>query len=318
MDVGKVILYKNIKGDDKKIVILEKIGQGAYGIVFKAMLENYGLIALKVQKLLPETLQSLLQSLKSEIKISEVLPENIAISLKKVLFHTGQGKPSEMVSVTDDVPKNYVATLYDLADGLELQKLIDINKNAGLVLSEDVIERYIRDLLQCLEGLKSVGVAHRDIKPGNLMLNKGNIIMIDFGFACFYVECTGKKGTPKFLPPEFFFLPQINWQKGDIFAMGITIISLITNGNTLYENYFQTKEQASGFFSVYTTDELRAKFIGTMDKYALKYPVINTYRELILGMIDPEPMTRWTIEQCFEWIDMKTYGRILDVTEDES
>lgn len=313
MDIGTIISYQNIRGDNKRVVIMEKIGQGAFGTVYKALLEGYGPIALKYQKLFP----ALLESLKTEIKISSILSDNIAIILKKILLNTGQGKPSEMVSITDDIPKNYVATLYDLADGLELQNYIDINKKANVILNEDVVEKYIKDLLQCLEGLKSAGIAHRDIKPGNLILNKGTITMIDFGFACFYHECKGKKGTAKFLPPEFFFLPEINWQKGDVFAMGVTIISLITNGSTLYENYFSHTEQASAFFSAYTTSELHLRFVETLNDYAKTYPLIHTYSELILGMINPEPQQRWTIEKCFDWIEENTFSHVLKVTENE-
>ena len=48
---GTVVRYKNLSGDIKTIILIQKIGKGAFGIVFKAMLEGYGLIALKIQEL---------------------------------------------------------------------------------------------------------------------------------------------------------------------------------------------------------------------------------------------------------------------------
>lgn len=311
MDVGKVINYTNFLGEDKKVVLIEKIGQGSFGVVFKGLLEGYGPIAVKSQNLS----RSLAESINTEVKISKVLSPDVAIILRRVLLNPSQGKPSETISLSDDVAKNTVVTLYDFADGLEVQKLLDINKASNIVMTDEVVEQYVRNLLQCLEGLKTAGVAHRDIKPANLMLNRGNITLIDFGFACFYAKCTGKKGTPKFLPPEFYFLPEINWQKGDIFAVGITIVSLITNGGTLYEHYFSDFRQATSFFSIYSTGELEQKFNETLTDYSKKFPLIDAYRELILGMINPEPLNRWNLEQCFQWLDNKTYAHVLSVTE---
>lgn len=43
-------------------------------------------------------------------------------------------------------------------------------------------------LLTILEKIHSLGVIHRDIKPANMMLKNGEIFLIDFGFANFFVN----------------------------------------------------------------------------------------------------------------------------------
>lgn len=81
MEINKIITYRTFKKkEEKKIVILEKIGKGAFGTVYKGLQEGFGFVALKFQTPLN---QSLYDSIRNELKISKLLSPDHSILLKK-------------------------------------------------------------------------------------------------------------------------------------------------------------------------------------------------------------------------------------------
>ena len=88
-----------------------------------------------------------------------------------------------------------------------------------------------------LERAHAAGVIHRDIKPGNLMLdNDGRMMITDFGLALRFDErfTAGCVGTPRYLSPEMLAA----WAAGsagadldermDIWGLGLCLIELLT------------------------------------------------------------------------------------------
>lgn len=106
---------------------------------------------------------------------------------------------------------------------------------------------YFRQLIKGLEYLHANGVVHKDIKPGNLLLNTGGTLKIaDFGVAEVLDRfapddyCTTSQGTPAFQPPEIAngakCFPGF---KIDVWSSGITLFNFVTgdypfNGDTIF------------------------------------------------------------------------------------
>lgn len=94
-----------------------------------------------------------------------------------------------------------------------------------------------RVMYQTATGLASAhdrGVIHRDIKPGNLMLDqRGRIKIADFGIALTNdvskkLTSTGEfVGTPGYLSPEVCTGQRVD-QRSDIFSLGIVLFELLT------------------------------------------------------------------------------------------
>jgi serine/threonine protein kinase len=90
------------------------------------------------------------------------------------------------------------------------------------------------NVLQHLHGL--VGIAHRDIKLDNMMLNfeTDKIKVIDFGLGSRIrnnqdnpIDFEGLCGSPGYYPPEAFSSGRYLGDKQDIFALGVVLFTMI-------------------------------------------------------------------------------------------
>ena len=85
---------------------------------------------------------------------------------------------------------------------------------------------------EALEACHSAGVIHRDIKPGNLLMDKsGETWLIDFGLAWMHRGPQGHElvthaGTNRYLPPEVF--DKQRDERSDIYSLGLTLQELTT------------------------------------------------------------------------------------------
>ena len=100
----------------------------------------------------------------------------------------------------------------------------------------------MRDILRGLKYLHSKQVLHRDIKPGNVLLEQtGQCKLADFGTAAF-VQCGPEAdaeapdmivGTPHYMAPEV--VRGEAGTAGDVWATGVMCQQLLT-GHLVFEN----------------------------------------------------------------------------------
>ncbi|GBM45561.1 Cyclin-dependent kinase 2 [Araneus ventricosus] len=143
---------------------IEKVGEGTYGVVYKAEDKSTKkLVALKKIRLKCET----------EGVPSTALRE---ISLLKELEHPNVVRLEDVV-YSDQ--KLYL--VFEYLD-FDLKKQLDQLNSNGLSLR--VAKSYLYQLLRGLAYCHSRKILHRDLKPQNLLVdNEGNIKLADFGLA---------------------------------------------------------------------------------------------------------------------------------------
>lgn len=87
-------------------------------------------------------------------------------------------------------------------------------------------------LSSALVACHAAGVIHRDIKPGNVLMDRdGDVFLMDFGLSWMKHgptdhELTTKDGTARYLPPEVF--EERRDERSDIYSLGLTLHELAT------------------------------------------------------------------------------------------
>uniref|UniRef100_A0A8C2WN61 cyclin-dependent kinase n=1 Tax=Cyclopterus lumpus TaxID=8103 RepID=A0A8C2WN61_CYCLU len=143
---------------------VEKIGEGTYGVVYKAKNKVTGeTVALKKIRLDTET----------EGVPSTAIRE---ISLLKELSHPNIVKLRDVIHT-----ENKLYLVFEFLHQ-DLKKFMDSFTVAGIPLP--LVKSYLFQLLQGLAFCHSHRVLHRDLKPQNLLINaQGEIKLADFGLA---------------------------------------------------------------------------------------------------------------------------------------
>ena len=93
---------------------------------------------------------------------------------------------------------------------------------------------YVRQMAAALGALHEVGVLHRDVKPGNLLLREdGSAAFIDFGLArqlSLESDITGVGtifGTPHYMSPEQGHGSPLD-ERSDLYSLGVVLFEMLT------------------------------------------------------------------------------------------
>jgi len=93
---------------------------------------------------------------------------------------------------------------------------------------------YLRQLAAALGALHDIGVLHRDVKPGNVLLrDDGSLAFIDFGLARqlgLESDITGEGtifGTPHYMSPEQGHGQPLD-ERSDLYSLGVVLYEMLT------------------------------------------------------------------------------------------
>ena len=110
----------------------------------------------------------------------------------------------------------------------------DLKRRVSAGITEPDAVRYLRQIASALAEIHRVGILHRDLKPGNIML-RGNdsIALIDFGLAKrmrLRMELTDDGeifGTPYYMSPEQGHGNGVD-HRSDIYSLGVIFHEMLT------------------------------------------------------------------------------------------
>lgn len=149
--------------------------------------------------------------------------------------HIAKLNHPNIVSIIDVFEEN--GTAYYAMEFAEGGSLADKVEREGC-LSEEVATRYILQVANALKYIHERHMNHLDVKPGNIMLNENdNVILIDFGLSKQYDVSTGHQTSTTPVGISHGYAPIEQYKEGgvaefspetDIYSLGATFYYLLT------------------------------------------------------------------------------------------
>lgn len=203
-----------------QLEILELIGQGGMGAVYKARQPKLDrIVALKIL------------SSERETGISDA---EFAERFQREARALARLNHPDIVAVYDfGQAGGFHYLLMEFVDGLTLRQLLQTRK-----LSPEEALTIVPKICEALQFAHEHGIVHRDIKPENILLDKsGRVKIADFGIAKIVggtaekTALTGAKdvlGTPHYMAPEQLEKPATVDHRADIFSLGVIFYEMLT------------------------------------------------------------------------------------------
>jgi len=191
--------------------IFNRIGSGSYSRVYKGINnETLESIAVKVMDNMNKHVNKIIRD---EINMMNEIKNNP---------HPNIVECFDVISFKE---KTYIIMEY--CDSGDLRSIMKKNKP----IQEKFVQFYFSQLSNGLKYLDNLGIAHRDIKPKNILLtNKRKVLKIaDFGFAkqpdendLYNTIC----GSPMYMAPEITRFEYYN-KKSDIWSLGLIMFEML-------------------------------------------------------------------------------------------
>jgi len=217
--------------------LVEKIGQGSYGAVYKAAkktADGEALSAIKVISIPP-----------SEAEVYSIKAEGYNAEQARVYFKTIAEDYINECRVMQSLKEsaNVVAIedyyMSEKADGIGFDIFMRMELLTPLTtyLEENAVDEMMvaklgSDICAALDTCAGHNIIHRDIKPDNIFLDaQGNFKLGDFGIARRMDSLSGnltKIGTENYMAPEIFMGGQYD-SRVDLYSLGLVMYALLND-----------------------------------------------------------------------------------------
>ena len=280
----------------------QKLGEGGMGVVYRA---SHAMLRRP-------TAVKLLRSEKGG--------EQALLRFEREVQRTAELSHPNTVSIYDfgRTPDGVFYYAMEYLDGIDLQHLVD---GDGAQLPERVVH-ILRQVLGALGEAHSVGLIHRDIKPGNIILcERGGVPdvakVVDFGLVKELDTADGLSqegalvGTPLYMAPESIRSGAAD-PRSDIYAVGAVAYYLLTGvhvftGQTVIEicgHHLHTAPVApSERIGHALPPDLEAWVMRCLEKSPDSRPASAAEAERELAAADDGS---WRVERAHEW--WRQYG----------
>jgi len=203
--------------------VIRKIGEGGMGVVYLGTDAGKRQVAIKVLGPAVANDPSARQRLAREVETMRRVRNRYV---------------AEIVDADVDGPSPYIVTRY-----VPGQTLQDAVREHG-PLRGMALDSLAEGLAEGLTAIHAAGVVHRDLKPGNVMLDNGLPVIIDFGIAhvpdATRLTKTGLvMGTPGYLAPEVIEGSSSSGAS-DVHSWGATVAYSATGRDPFGSGNFQT------------------------------------------------------------------------------
>ncbi|XP_062198698.1 calmodulin-binding receptor-like cytoplasmic kinase 3 isoform X2 [Phragmites australis] len=194
-----------------------KLGEGGFGMVYRAVLPDGNVVAVKRAK--KDQFAGPRDEFSNEVDLLAKIDHR---NLVRLLGFTDKG--NERIIITEYVPNG---TLREHLDG-QHGRVLDFNQRLEIAID-------VAHALTYLHLYAEKTIIHRDVKSSNILLTDSYRAKVsDFGFARSGPSDTEKthistkvKGTAGYLDPEYLRTYQLT-PKSDVFSFGILLVEIIS------------------------------------------------------------------------------------------
>ena len=233
-----------------QLEILELIGQGGMGVVYKARQKSLNrFVALKLLAPQRVTDPQFAERFAREARALAALSHPHIVTIHDFGTSAPPQPPDARSETPDPIPHPpFFFLLLEFVDGVNLRQAM----KAGRFTPEQALA-IVPPVCEALQYAHDHGIVHRDIKPENLLLDKsGRIKIADFGIAKMLESGRAElllgpdisaaaqhsaagdathasaAGTPGYMAPEQKSAPQRADSRADIYSLGVVLYELLT------------------------------------------------------------------------------------------
>jgi len=154
--------------------------------------------------------------------------------------------------------------------------------------SEQVAKEIFKQVFAAVTHCHQRGIAHRDIKLENILLDKdGRIKLIDFGLCDYVMDvgnairlCCDSVGSPAYISPEILTGKSYDGFKADVWSSGVVLYALL--------------------FGCFPFSPAQYKLLVNGEPLVVQFPesgVSPCAKDLLRLMLKPQPENRFSLEQ---------------------
>jgi len=210
--IGAIVCGPN----EESYELIEFIGSGSFGEVYRAENKEHELIAaVKILPLRETSNSTLKQALMNEATLATQVSHPNVVNVLHVGFNKEVG--------------SYI--LMEYFSGQTLEEFLRVRTETKSMLS---LRKSIEIMLQIAQGAQAINekVVHRDLKPDNILISGNRLKITDFGLSKLVAERTRTK-TFKGLGPILYMAPeawqlQTNTPKMDVYSVGLIFYEILT------------------------------------------------------------------------------------------
>jgi len=256
--------------------VLSELGRGAMGIVYQAQDPTIGrLVAIKT------------------IRLGELTHPEEREQLRSRLFREAQSAGSlshpGIVTIYDIAEEKDLAYIsMEFVEGQTLERIL----NTGAIADAKYLVSVATQTALALDYAHSKGIVHRDIKPGNIMVNaEGMVKITDFGIARIasskFTHTGTVMGTPSYMSPEQVRGAAVDG-RSDMFSLGVVLYEMLTG-----QKPFTGESITTIIFKIVSENPIPAKEIN---------PSVGTkMNAVVMRALAKEPAERY--QACREFAE---------------
>jgi serine/threonine-protein kinase len=261
--------------------ILHELSRGAMGVVYRG--EDIGLgrpVAIKVLRSDLASDAELVSRFRAEAAMLASLHHPNLVQVYALGEHAGE-----------------VYFVMELVEGQPISEVLRAAIDRGEWLPAPAIAQIVVEIADALDAMHQVGLIHRDVKPGNILLDrdKGRAVLVDVGVATKSGNRGEGAGTPGFAAPESFVPVAGPGGTGsevgetaatDVYGLAATVYAMLT-GRTPY---------GSGQVMAVLSRQLNEPLTPPSRQRPTLSSAVD---EVLIKALDPMPKRRWASANAF-------------------